>query len=137
VERVKESYRDQTASVVAAARESERQSNEEAARLRAAIDARARITARMICRGLAALLGLVLVAGTALTVVKAANGEAFGPAALVALAVVAVVGLMGALWGFNVKGWRASLEERMTRWLRSWLTDDNAAATEPDRERRP
>jgi hypothetical protein len=98
-------------------------SEAEVARFRMHIEGRARSLAKNISWILAGLLGASLLVGTAFVLIDAFIGTEQLPAALALMLVpLAVVGLLGMLWGFHVKAWRRKLEDRLTGWVRSWMS---------------
>ncbi|HEX7291975.1 MAG TPA: hypothetical protein VF250_12690 [Conexibacter sp.] len=83
---------------------------------------------------LAGLLTISLIAGVVVGIVHTAAGRPPGAVAL-ALAVgpLTVFGALSVLSGFTIKRWRRCVEERLFRWLGSWLVgpDDEPPRPKP------
>lgn len=121
VERVKAAYRAEAASRVAHIEETAAATQAEALQLRLHLEGRSRRIAHVLCWLLAGLISAALLVGTAFSLLASSGGRP-SLAALVFLGLLAVTGLMGVLWGFNVNAWRTMLEERLAARLRHWMT---------------
>lgn len=132
VARVKSTYEKSADSAVTAANEKAAQKAAEARGLRAGIRRRAEGVAGALSLLAAVVLVASLVLGTVVSLVDAVTGEPASWVALVlALAPLAVLGLLGVIWGFHVKGWRNNAKERLANWLERWMLQGYGSAPEP------
>jgi hypothetical protein len=123
VDRVKTAYKAEADAELLKTKVVAEKSEAELVRFRMHIERRARSVAQGASWTLAAILGASLVAATTLSIVDAVRGSSPGLAALaLAIGPLAVVGLLGVLWGFHVKAWRRRLEDRFAGWLKRWMS---------------
>lgn len=134
VERVKDSYRGVDSKRAAEGEEQARSANAKVLQMRNTLERRARTVASALCWAATLAIAGALFAGAAFTVAglrtgKAPSGVRFAFAALLVLG-----GLLSLIWGFNLNGWRKSVEENLTRRLGSWLSGEAAAKVERPEE---
>ena len=123
VERVRAAYKAEAETEVRKVKVVAEKSEAEVLRFRMHLGRRARSVANGVSWALAGLLATSLLAGTGISLANAARGSPPGLVALAfALGPLAVVGLLSALGGFHVTAWRRRLEDRLTAWLRQWMS---------------
>jgi hypothetical protein len=134
VERVKASYKETTDAEVSEAKLKAAQKDAEARKLREHIASRAKTIAEVVSWTLAAVFSIAFMIGTVLSIIATGSGESPSPLAL-ALAIVplALAGLFGILWGFHVKAWRQSVEDRLAQSLTRWLAGSTERHVDVDR----
>lgn len=122
IDRVKRTYREEADGRIEAAELAAQRSERSALSLRMSIERRSRSAARLACWTLATLVGLAFLTGGVVTIVRMGSTDraALWNSSLVGIFTLG--SLMSTLWGFNVKGWRDSLEEHLAQWLKTWMT---------------
>ena len=124
VDRVKASYSAEADRRVAEAQSTAEATANQALELRTTVERRSRQLARALCSLLAFLLTIALAVGFLATVQAMRTGRPPGLLALVLASALSLAGLLSVLWGFNIRGWRQGLEERLSRRLRLWLAGE-------------
>ena len=107
---------------VAAAQEKVLRAEREASEVRTSLERRSGLVARIICWVPYVLVALALAAGLVLTLISMGTGERLDKRALVFAALLAVVGLLSAVWGFNLRGWRLAMEKRVAIAIKGWFS---------------
>ena len=122
IDRVKASYAADADRRIAEAQVASELSEKQALELRTSIEGRSRQLSSAACSLLSLILFLLLVAGLVTTILSMIQGHSPSPVGIAFASLFAISGLLSVLWGFNLKGWRQSLEERFSRTLRVWLS---------------
>lgn len=124
VERVKATYRLAADERVASAELAAKASEKRALELRTNLERRARGLARTACWIFTAILVICLLGGLVATIQGIRSGETPAPLGSALASALAAAGLMSVLWGFNLRGWRQSLEEQLTKKLKRWIAGE-------------
>jgi hypothetical protein len=116
VERVKASYQEEARHAVAGAESRAREKEDEVLRIRSRVENSASWLARTICRTVAWIAVPALILGMVLSI----PGVTTESAAWKWLPIIlfSVLSLGSVLWGFNLKGWRIAVEQRLAAWIR-------------------
>ena len=107
---------------MAAAQEKVLRAEREASEVRTSLERRSGLVARIRRRVPYVLVALALAAGLVLTLISMGTGERLDKRALVFAALLAVVGLLSAVWGFNLRGWRLAMEKRVAIPIKGWFS---------------
>jgi hypothetical protein len=118
-ERIKATYQEKSSKEVAAAEQKARELELDSLRVRSAARKRATSISKAICNVIIALVVPVLIIGTVLAVpgVRAQPG----PRDWIPGSLLGLIGLMGILWGFDLRGSRTWLHERLSRRIEVWM----------------
>jgi hypothetical protein len=96
---------------------------EETLRLQAHIASRVQVIAAYLSWTLATLLALSFVVGVVLSISDASSAKKPSALALIlAIGPLATAGLFSVLWGFHLKAWQNSMEDRFAKWITHWMT---------------